>query len=150
MPRGHIGPSHAGKQGPVTAAAPKKIASRYYQLKVGYAAIGTYLHNIQARESEACQGCQAPKESVYHLLFECREWQKQREALYRALARARAAIPTMAEYHPEGKLLGGPKATKAILQFLADTMVGCPLGEAARAAERTRRDDKWGPEALED
>ncbi|KKA19734.1 hypothetical protein T310_6279, partial [Rasamsonia emersonii CBS 393.64] len=60
------------RQDPVAAAALKKIASRYYQLKIGHAAIGTYLQKTQARESEACQGCQAPKESVYHLPFECR------------------------------------------------------------------------------
>ncbi|KKA22183.1 hypothetical protein T310_3782, partial [Rasamsonia emersonii CBS 393.64] len=138
------------KPDPVAAAAPKKIASRYYQLKTGHAAIGTYLQKIQVRDSEACQGCQAPKESVYHLLFECREWRKQRRALYRALTKARVALPTMAEDHPEGRLLGDPKATKAILQFLADTTVGCPLGEAARAAERTRKDDEWGLAALEE
>lgn len=56
----------------------------------------------------------------------------------------------MAEDHPEGRLLGDPKATKAILQFLADTTVGCPLGEAARAAERTWKDDEWGLAALEE
>ncbi|KAL2005121.1 hypothetical protein VTN00DRAFT_2971 [Thermoascus crustaceus] len=138
------------KQDPVAAAAPKKIASRYYQLKTGHEAIGTYLQKIQVRDSEACQGCQAPKESVYHLLFECREWQKQRRALYRALTRARVALPTTTEGHPEGRLLGDPKATKAILQFLADTTVGCPLGETARAAERIQKDDEWGLAALEE
>ncbi|KAL1981481.1 hypothetical protein VTN96DRAFT_2510 [Rasamsonia emersonii] len=54
------------------------------------------------------------------------------------------ALPTTAEGHPEGRLLGDPTAPKAILQFLADTTVGCPLGEAARAAERIRKDDEWG------
>ncbi|KAL1969928.1 hypothetical protein VTN77DRAFT_7438 [Rasamsonia byssochlamydoides] len=138
------------RQDPVAAAAPNKIASRYYQLKTGHAAIGTYLRKILAQESEACRSCQAPKESVYHLLFECREWRKQREALYKALARAKVAVPTAAEDHPEGRLLGDLRATKAILQFLADTTVGCPLGEIAREAMRARRDDEWGLEALQE
>ncbi|KAL2008088.1 hypothetical protein VTN00DRAFT_8070 [Thermoascus crustaceus] len=138
------------KQDPVAAAAPKKIVSRYYQLKTGHAAIGTYLKRIRAQESEACRGCQAPKESIHHLLFECRQWRRQRGTLYQALDRAGVARPTAAEDHPEGRLLGDPKATKALLQFLADTTVGCPPGDLAQAAERARKDDEWGLEALEE
>jgi hypothetical protein len=83
------------KLDPAVAAAPKRIASRYYQLKVGHAAIGAYLQKIQARESGACHGCQAPSETVYHLLFECREWRRQRGALYRALEKAKVALPSV-------------------------------------------------------
>lgn len=113
------------KQDPVIAAAPKKIASRYYQLKTGHAAIGIYLQKIQAQERETCQGCQAPKELVHHLLFECRQWQRQQETLYQGLTKTGIARPTMAEEYP-GRLLGNPKASQALLQFLADTAIGCP------------------------
>ena len=65
------------KQDPTVAAAPKKIASRYYQLKIGHAVTGVFLHRIKARDSAACQGCQASRESVHHLLLECREWRRQ-------------------------------------------------------------------------
>jgi hypothetical protein len=37
--------------------------------------------------------------------------------------RARIAKPPAAEDYPEGRLLGEPKATKAILQFLTTTRV---------------------------
>jgi ribonuclease HI len=137
------------KLDPIAAAAPKRIASRYYQLKVGHAAIGAYLQKIQARDSGACQWCQAPSETVYHLLFECREWRRQREALYKALKRAKVALPTAAEEYPEGRILGDPRATKAILQFLNDTKVGTPRGED-QALDRARADDEWGLEALEE
>ncbi|KAL2005518.1 hypothetical protein VTN00DRAFT_2729 [Thermoascus crustaceus] len=143
-------PQQGWKQDPVAAAAPKKIASRYFQLKTGHATIGTYLKRMQAQESEACRGCQAPKESIRHLLFECRQWRRQRGTLYQALDRAGVARPTAAEDHPEGRLLGDPKATKALLRFLADTTVGCPPGDLALAAERARKDDEWGLEALEE
>ncbi|KAL2012391.1 hypothetical protein VTN00DRAFT_5109 [Thermoascus crustaceus] len=143
--------AHQGwKQDPVAAAAPKKIASRYYQLKTGHAAIGTYLKRMQAQESEACRDCQAPKESIHHLLFECRQWRRQRETLYQAMNRAGVATPTATEDHPESRLLGEPKATRALLQFLADTKVGCPPGDHAQAAERARKDNEWGLEALEE
>ena len=137
------------KLDPIVAAAPKKVAGRYYQLKTGHAAVGAYLRKVQARESEACQGCQAPSETVHHLLFECREWRKQRRALYKALQKVNVTLPTAAEDHPEGRLLGDPRATKAILQFLSDTTIGAPGGEA-QALDRARADDELGLEALEE
>jgi ribonuclease HI len=137
------------KLDPVVAAAPKKVASRYYQLKTGHAAIGAYLRKVQARESEVCQGCQAPSETVHHLLFECREWRKQRRALYKALQEVNVALPTAAEDYPAGRLLGDLRATKAVLQFLGDTTIGAPRGEA-QALDRARAEDEWGLEALEE
>jgi ribonuclease HI len=137
------------KLDPIAATAPKRVASRYYQLKTGHAAIGAYLRRTKARESEACRGCQAPTESVHHLLFECREWRRQREALYEALRKAKVALPGIAEDHPEGRILGDPRATRAILQFLNDTAIGVP-GGGDQALDRARADNEWGLEALEE
>jgi hypothetical protein len=131
------------------ASAPKKIASRYYQLKTGHAAIGAYLQKVQAQDSGACHSCQAPNETVYHLLFECREWRRQREALYRALGQAKVALPTAAEDHPEGRILGDPRATKAVLQFLTDTTIGTQRG-VDQALNRANADDEWGLDALDE
>ena len=137
------------KLDPTVAAAPKRIASRYYQLKVGHAAIGAYLKKVQAQESGTCRGCHAPSETVYHLLFECREWRRQRGALYTALEKAKVALPTAAEDHPEGRILGDPRATKAILQFLTNTTVGTRRG-ADQALHRANTGDEWGLDALEE
>jgi hypothetical protein len=50
----------------------------------------------------------------------------------------------MTEDHPEGRLLGDPKASKALLQFLRETKVGClPGGRTI-----TTREDNWGLDAL--
>ncbi|BCR86185.1 uncharacterized protein ACHE_30172S [Aspergillus chevalieri] len=57
--------------------------------------------------------------------------------------------PTAAEEHPQGQLLGEPRATWALLQFLANTSVALPQAHLERAAERARRDEEWGLEALE-
>jgi hypothetical protein len=54
--RGHYRAQWGWKQDPVLAAAPKKLASRFYQLKPGHAAIRPYLQRIGARESKRCQG----------------------------------------------------------------------------------------------
>ena len=58
--------------------------------------------------------------------------------------------PTAAEEHPQGRLLGEPKATRALLQFLASTSVALPQAHLQRTAERAQRDEERGLEALEE
>lgn len=138
------------KQDLAVAAAPKKIARQYYQLKTGHAAIGTYLKRIHTQETETCQWCQAPKESTHYLLFECRKWWRQHKVLYQDLARAGITRPTMTEEYPEGRLFENPKASQALLQFLANTTVDCLQGDLAQTADRACRNDKWGLQTLKE
>jgi hypothetical protein len=145
--RGHYKAQRVWKQDPILAAAPKKLASRVYQLKSGHAAIGPYLQRIGARDSKRCHGRQAPEESVRHLLLECREWRTPRENMAKALRKAGVEMPPSAESAPEERLLGGPRATKAALGFLAETTVACPQG-AERETSRAHREDEWGLGAL--
>ncbi|ODM21420.1 hypothetical protein SI65_02263 [Aspergillus cristatus] len=135
---------------PTAAVAPKHLASRYFQLKSGHAAIGEHLHQIQAQEDATCKGCGLSRETIHHLLFECRRWRHQRNKLYRDLELDGVMRPTAAEEHPQGRLLGEPRATRALLQFLASTSVALPRAHLQRTAERARRDDEWGLEALEE
>jgi len=66
--------------------------------------------------------------------------------MLKALRKAGVELPS-AEDSAEIRLLGDPKATKAILNFLAETTVACPQG-TEREAARTQRDNEWGLEAL--
>ena len=50
--------------------------------------------------------------------------------------------PTTAEEYPQGRLLGDPKATRALLQSLASTSVALPWAHLQQMAERARRDDE--------
>jgi hypothetical protein len=127
------------KPDPAAAAAPKATASRYYQLKTGHAAIGTYLHKVKAQEDQACQWCQAPYERVNHYCSNVENGGRSQGDLIRA----RVQYPTDTEDAPEGRLFGDQKATKALLNFIATTEVGMGRGEGIREAERTRRDDEW-------
>ena len=135
---------------PTAAAASKHLASRYFQLKSGHAVIGAYLHQVRAQEDATCKGCGSSRETIHHLLFECRKWRHQRNKLYKDLELDGVMRPTAAEEHPQGRLLGEPKATRALLQFLASTSVALPRAHPQRMAERARRDDEWGLEALEE
>ena len=70
---------------PAVAMAPKHLASRYFQLKSGHAAIGAHLHQIRAQEDATCEGCGISRETTHHLFFEFREWRHQRNMLYKDL-----------------------------------------------------------------
>lgn len=135
---------------PTAAVASKHLASRYFQLKSGHAAIGAYLHQIKAQEDTTCRDCGLSRETIHCLLFECWKWRHQRNKLYRDLELDGVMRPTAAEEHPQGRLLGEPRATRALLQFLASTSVALPRAHLQRTAERAQRDDEWGLEALEE
>ena len=143
-------PSRGWQLDPIAAAAPKNLASRLFQLKTGHATIGTYLHRIQARDKATCQGCGTPNETVHRLLFECRQWRCQRSKLYRALERVGVARPIAAEDHPEGRLLGEPKATRPLLEFLSVTDVALPTGHTQHTTEQAVKGDEWGLDVLEE
>lgn len=65
----------------------KKYASRYYQLKVGHGAIGTFLARIGRIETPECWWCKVEEQTVEHLYARCRKWRKQRKKLVRELGR---------------------------------------------------------------
>ena len=58
--------------------------------------------------------------------------------------------PAGAEEHPQGRLLGEPRATRVLLEFLASTSVALPRAHSQRTAEKAQRDNEWGLEALEE
>ena len=70
----------------------KSLASRYYQLLSGHAAIGSFLHNRMTgplrSESDECQWCNSGrKESRHHLLVECKVWAPQIRRLWERVAK---------------------------------------------------------------
>ena len=131
----------------IAGKAPKRLASYYYQLKIGHAPIGTYLHQIKARDSPECNACGALRETVSHILFKCRGRRGARRVLYRELVDAGVPIPTAAEDSPEACLFSEPKATAALLQFVGSANLFQDKEQAAKEADWG---DRWGWEALRD
>ncbi|EED13568.1 hypothetical protein TSTA_098250 [Talaromyces stipitatus ATCC 10500] len=132
---------------PLAGKAPKRLASRYYQLKTGHAPIGTYLHRIGRRESLECQACKEPHETVRHVLFECRGRRTGRKVLYRVLKKAGVPLPTAAEESPWARLFAEPRATQGLLQFVAEANLFHDKEQTAREAEIS---DVWGWDTLEE
>ncbi len=69
--------------GLILGSAPKEYASRYYQLKVGHDAVGTYLARIKVIETPKCWWCEVAEQTVEHLYTRCHKWKKQRRRLVR-------------------------------------------------------------------
>ena len=111
--------------------------------------MGEFLQRRDTQASTACCWCQAPRESVEHLLFKCQKWWRQCRTLRGDLIQAKVQYPTAAEEIPEARLFGDRKATKALLAFVATTGVGA-WGEQQRECVRAQRDDEWGLEEVEE
>ena len=70
---------------PVLGKAPKKYASRFFQLKVGHGAVGVFLKRIGVVETAECWWCGQAEQSVIHLYAKCRKWRRERKVLKKEL-----------------------------------------------------------------
>ncbi|GAM42575.1 hypothetical protein TCE0_044f16672 [Talaromyces pinophilus] len=130
----------------VAAKAPKRLTSRYYQLKTGHAPIGAYLYRIKARDSPECKACGGLRETVSHVLFECRSRHKARKELYRGFVKAEVPLPTAAEDRaaedsPEARFFSEPRAAAALLQFVGNADL---FRDKERAAKEAELGGHWG------
>ena len=91
-------------------SAPKKYASRYYQLKVGHGAGGTFLVRIGVIQTPRCWWCGTPEQTVEHFYARCRKWRKQRRKLVRELEKEGIRWQPQVERRWLGGLLGNEKA----------------------------------------
>ena len=134
---------------PLLGKAKKVYASRFYQLKVGHGAIGTFLKRIGAAETAECWWCGAAEQSVVHLYTKCRKWRAERRALKKNL-RNEAGIQW--QRRPEKKwlaeLLADRHAVGPLLEFLKNTEVGSREGAAEKEEEWERRRDREGEDML--
>lgn len=127
---------------PVLGNDPKKYAARYYQLKVGHGAVGTYLAGIGKIEMPQCWWCRELMQSVEHLYTRCRRWRSERRKLVRELEKEGVTWQAQAERRWLAGLLANEKAVTPLLGFLKATEVG------AREAEWERKNDQAGEDLL--
>ena len=130
---------------PILGKAPKKYAARYYQLKVGHGAVGTFLAKIGAIESPKCWWCE---QTVVHLYAKCRRWRRERRRLIRELGKQGITWEAQVDKRWLASLLANERAIGALLKFLEDTEVGSREGATEREAEWERRNDREGESRL--
>ena len=134
---------------PTLANASKKYASRYYQLKVGHGAIGTFLARIGVIETPECWWCGETEQSVEHLYTSCRTWRKERRILVRELEKEGIGWQAQTERRWLANLLANETAVAPLLRPLKATEIGVREGARERELEWERKNDQVGEDLLE-
>jgi hypothetical protein len=100
--------------------APRRLATRYYQLKIGHAVIVIHLKRINTINDNRCWWCNTnERQTVRHLLFkECRKWRSEREGLKKKIK------PGLWSHNDMAHMFEDKEWTEIILKFIKETEVG--------------------------
>jgi hypothetical protein len=102
----------------------KRLASRFFQLKIGHAITASYLYRIWKAEDKRCWWCPNRDQTIHYLFFKCPQWRDQRKEFLADLARNGIAGPISTDKGAKTRLFKDKKAFKAILAFLEKTKIG--------------------------
>ena len=127
----------------------KNTASRFYQLKVGRGAVGTYLARIRVIKAPDCWWCKEVVQSVEHLYAKCRKWRKDQRKLVRRLEKEEVIWQPQVERRWLAGLLANEKAVAPLLGFLKTTEVRGREGAREKEVEWERNNDRAGEDLLE-
>ncbi len=133
---------------PVLQNAPKKYLARYYQLKVGHGAIGTYLARIGKIGTPKCWWCKEVVQTVEYLYTKCQRWRRERRKLVRELDKEGVLLQTQGERWWLADLLKNKKAVAPLLRFLKTTDVGGREGAREKEREEEQKNDQAGEDLL--
>jgi hypothetical protein len=122
--------------------AAKSVASRYLQLKLGHAITGAHLARIGKVEDARCWWCSSSRQTVEHLLLECRKWRRERETMIRKLGAKDITIGETPDRR-NVRILSGDNAVVDVLEFIERTEVG------RRLAVESNEADSWDIERLD-
>jgi hypothetical protein len=98
---------------PGSNATSKRLASRYYQLKMGHAITGEHLKRINSTKDNRCWWYNnGDRQTMKHLIKDCHKWRKEREKLKKEI--------NTAIWNDKGTehIFADRKNTPAILKFL--------------------------------
>ena len=132
-----------GNQVQAPSKGTKHIASRYYQLLLGHAAINPYLKDkIRKTDDDRCWWCGVGKQQTRHRLFtERKAWLPQIRKLWKDIGKARGWKHPRA---PSGKWLWREKSTETVLAFLGSSRVGCISARREVPEELAEAEDTTG------
>lgn len=103
--------------------ARKSVAARYLQLKLGHAITAAHLMRIGKAEDARCWCCSGSRQTVAHLLLECRKWRRERETMVQKLQATDITISETPDRRAL-KILFEDNAKVDMLEFVEETEVG--------------------------
>ena len=103
--------------------ARKSVASRYLQLKSGHAITRIHLLRIGKVQDAQCWWCSSSRQTVEHLLLECRKWRRERMTMIQKLSIKNIIISETPDQR-NVKILFEDNATVDVLKFIEKTEVG--------------------------
>jgi hypothetical protein len=122
--------------------AKKSVAARYLQLKSGHAVVGVHLLRIDRMQDSRCWWCGHSRQTIAHLMLECRRWRRERDAMLRSLSADKLTISSRRNRTDLG-LLFTTGAMAAVLRFIESTEVGKKLTDG------TNGYDSWDVDRLD-
>ena len=96
--------------------ARKSVATRYLQLKSGHAVTGVHLLRIGKVQDARCWWCSSSRQTVEHVLLECRKWRRERATMIRKLSTKNNAISETPDQR-NVRILFGDNATVDVLEL---------------------------------
>jgi len=122
--------------------ARKSVAARYLQLKSGHAVTGTHLFRIDRAQDARCWWCGHSRQTVAHLMLECRKWRRERDVMLQKLRSDKLMISPRRDW-ADLEVLFREEATTAVLGFIESTEVG------KRLENGMNKDDLWDIDRLD-
>jgi hypothetical protein len=122
--------------------AKRLVAARYLQLKSGHAVTGVHLLRINKVQDARCWWYGGSKQTVIHLMLECRKWRRERETMLQRL-RAKSVTITERRDRKDLETLLEQVATIDVLQYIESTEVGKKLPDGMDKC------DSWDIERLD-
>ena len=104
------------------AGSAKRLASRFYQPKMGHCLTGEYLHWSKSRPTLRCWLCRCPKQTRDHLLKRCPRWKEEQKVLWQKVEEEKERGRERWKAHE--LFAGGGQCFQAILDFLSSTDIG--------------------------
>ena len=135
---------------PLLGKTKKAYAARFYQLKVGHGAIGTFLKRIGVAKPAECWWCGDAEQSVMHVYTKCRKWRTERRVLKKSLKEVGIQWQRRPEKKWLAELLANRYAVGPLLEFLKETEVDSREGGIEKAVEEARKRDQEEEDELGD
>jgi len=102
----------SGKYMDLINGLPKRVSSLYIQMRTRHIPLNSHLQRINKSDTSCCPTCPGTDETIYHYLFDCPQYRRERHIFSNALGRNATSI---------SYILTSSKATSHLVRFVNST-----------------------------